>query len=623
MPVTNHIQNEEYDVIIAGGGTAACVIAGRLASADPSLSILVIEEGRNNYKDPTIRNPVVFLSHLSPGSKTAKFYKAKPSEDVLGREVIVPTGNVLGGGSSINFMLYTRAQGIDFDSWKSEGWYSDDMLPFLNKIESYHYDSKDIDPSKHGYEGPVHITKGFRAKDAEDEWMKVINLMGEREITDMQDLKACSGWSRWARYVSPDGLRQDAAHCYVHPLIRSGSYPKLHILVETQVQRVIFDERKRATGVEIVPNPKFVINTPLVQETTPSRTVRARKLVVVSCGSLGSPVLLERSGIGASETLDKIGVPVISDLPGVGENLQDHHLLLYPYKSSLGPGETIDGVLSGRVSEAEAISKENPQRSWNAGDISSKLRPTQREVDLIGGEFKELYDCDYRDQVEKPLILCAVHNGFFGDHSLIPEGQYMTVATYSAYPYSRGSIHAGGKTVDSPPDLDTGFLNREVDVTMLVWAYKKSREIMRRTSYYRGELQINHPEFSVDSRAALTTLEQAYGGKNIEALENLEYSKEDDAHIAHHIRQHVATTWHSLGTCAMKPRENGGVVNKYLDVHGVSGLKVADLSIAPENVGANTCNTALAIGEKAADIIAKELGLYSSGFDREFRQLKL
>ena len=110
------------------------MVAGRLALADPSLSILLIEAGKNNYQEPTVRNPILFLTHLAPGSNTVRFYKAKPSGHLLGREAILPAGSILGGGSSINFMLYTRAQGVDFDSWETKGWYQDDMLPLLNKV---------------------------------------------------------------------------------------------------------------------------------------------------------------------------------------------------------------------------------------------------------------------------------------------------------------------------------------------------------------------------------------------------------------------------------------------------------------------------------------------------------
>ncbi|RSM04323.1 hypothetical protein CEP52_006915 [Fusarium oligoseptatum] len=529
MTVANYIQIEEYDIVIAGDmlfrsrGTTACVVAGRLAKADPSLSILLIEEGKDNHEDPMIRNPVVFLSHLAPGSKTVKFYKSKASNYVDGREVVLPAGSVLGGGSSVNFMLYTRAQGVDFDSWNTEGWYRDDMLPVLNRLETYHCDAEGVDRTKHGYDGPVHITKGYRHQATEDEWLKVAKMMGDREFVDLQDLKACGGWSRWARSVCPDGLRQDTAHAYVHPLLQSGSYPNLHVLVETQVQRVLFDKNNRATGVEITPNPEFQIATPMGQAVAPSWVIKAKNLTCI---------------------------PVVSNLPGVGENLQDHHLLLYPYKTSLAPGDTIDDVLSGRVTVEEAIKK-----------------------DYCHTHFSE---------TTRSFLL-----------------------------------------VNVAPDLDPGFLNREFDVTMLIWAYKKSREIMRRTSYYRGELPINYPEFPPGSRAGLITLEEAYGGQDVNSIKNLEYTKEDDEAIERHIRKHVSTTWHSLGTCAMNPRDQGGVVDKNLSVHGVKGLKVADLSIPPENIGANTCNTAIAIGEKAADIIAEELGIYSNKAQNKLRRLKL
>ena len=300
-------------------------------------------------------------------------------------------------------------------------------------------------------------------------------------------------------------------------------------------------------------------------------------MVIVSCGGLGSPLVLERSGIGHAPLLNKLGIPVISDLPGVGENLQDHHLMAYPYKTNLTPQETLDGIFSGRVSFSEAIDEKNPQRSWNAGDISSKLRPRQEEVDEIGGMFKELYDRDFKNAPERPLLLCAVHNGFFGDQTLVPQGQYVSVATYTTYPYSRGSIHINGKQPSDAPDFDTGFFSHPVDVTKLVWAYKKSREIMRRVGYYRGELALGHPEFAPTSAAAPVDLEDGFhaDGKSRMDLINLQYSKEDDVAIERHIRGHVSTTWHSLGTCAMRPREEAGVVDENLNVYGVTNLKVA------------------------------------------------
>lgn len=183
----------------------------------------------------------------------------------------------------------------------------------------------------------------------------------------------------------------------------------------------------------------------------------------------------------------------------------------------------------------------------------------------------------------------------------------MTIGNYTAYPYSRGHMHITGPEVTDPLDFDVGFFTDagDVDLKKQVWAYKKTREMMRRTAMYRGELAIGHPPFPAGSPAACVETEGPLG----EGVEDVVYSAEDDAAIEAWLRDNIGTTWHSLGTCKMAPREDKGVVAPNLDVHGVEGLKIADMSIPPQNVGANTNNTALVIGEKAADIIIRELGL--------------
>lgn len=193
-----------------------------------------------------------------------------------------------------------------------------------------------------------------------------------------------------------------------------------------------------------------------------------------------------------------------------------------------------------------------------------------------------------------------------GDPSAVPEGQYVTVGNYTAYPYSRGHIHITGSGVNDPIDFDVGFLSDEndIDLKKQVWAYKKSREIMRRTAMYRGELAIGHPTWPAGSKAASVDLEGPLSN-----VKDVQYSAEDDKAIEQWIREHVETTWHSIATCKMAPREKNGAVDERLNVWGTTGLKLADLSIAPGNVGGNTNNTAMLIGEKAADIIIKDLGL--------------
>jgi alcohol oxidase len=427
------------------------------------------------------------------------------------------------------------------------------------------------------------------------------------------------GYQKWAKYISPDGKRQDAAHRYVHPLMQSGDYPNLHLLLDSKVTRVLFDDDKRATGVEYIPTPSSQPEIGL--SIAKVSQVFAKKLVVVSAGALSTPSILERSGVGSAEVLKKLDIPVVSDLPDVGEHYQDHHLVLYPYKTSLKPEQTIDGLLSGRKDFGEAIQNKDPMLGWNAIDVCSKLRPSDAEVDQMGPQFKEHWDKDFKDRPSRPVMLCGVVSSFLGDHKILPQRedgvpeQYCTMGTYTAYPYSRGEIHITSTDVKTPASFNTGFFRAPADVEKQMWAYKKQREVYRRTDAYNGELEMGHPKFPEGSKAACQGGPAAKfsSDEDRKNLPDIEYSAEDDKAIEKHLRDNVNTTWHSMGTCRMAPREKGGVVDADLSVYGVSGLKLCDLSICPGNVGANTNNTALLVGEKASDIFAKYLGIGEIG----------
>ena len=185
------------------------------------------------------------------------------------------------------------------------------------------------------------------------------------------------------------------------------------------------------------------------------------------------------------------------------------------------------------------------------------------------------------------------------------------MANWTAYPYSRGHIHITGPSMVDPIDFDVGWLKdpNEIDVKKHIWAYKLQREMWRRMSIFRGELAATHPRFPSGSKAAV--IEKADGPVGDDA-NRIEYTPDDDKAIEQKVREILSTTWHSLGTCKIASRENMGVVDSHLNVHGVKGLKLADLSVPPENVGANTGGTAFVIGERAADIFIRELGLDQS-----------
>ncbi|KAI1449099.1 alcohol oxidase-like protein [Annulohypoxylon stygium] len=591
---------QEVDVIIAGGGTAACIVASRLSDADKNLSILVIEGGGNNYNDPTIVNPVFLFTHLMPTSKTAIFYKGGKETQLANREVVVPSGGVLGGGSSINFLTYSRAQRSDFDSWKTPGWSAEDILPYMKKLEHYHGQGTQ---GRHGYDGPIQVSRGtYEVTRCEDDLIASAKKLGWPEIGDLQDLDANNGVQRSLRYISPDGKRQDTAHACLHPRLRDGEHQNLHVLVQSQVTRVLF-ENKKAVGVEFKPSLDNNVNP----TNNGLRSIRARKMVIVACGALGTPSVLERSGIGSLEVLRGAGVDLVANLPGVGENYSDHHLLVHPYRSSLTPDETVDDLISGRVGAVEMMTNQDKKLGWNAMNITCKLRPSESDVTTLGPKFQQAWNRDFRNNLNKPLILMSFINAFPSDSRKLPLGQYMATSTFSVYPYSRGSIHVTGPKLTDPLDFKTGFFSdtHDVDIKKCMWAYKAQREIVRRMDVYRGEAAPAHPPFSASSKAACVELDGPLGRD----IPDIEYTSEDDAILEQWIRENVASTWHSLGTCKMAPRDQMGVVDETLSVYGVEGLKVVDLSIAPLNVAANTNNTAMAIGEKAADIFIKELDL--------------
>ncbi|KAK4211453.1 GMC oxidoreductase-domain-containing protein [Rhypophila decipiens] len=639
----------EVDIIIAGGGTAGCIVAGRLAAADPNLTILVIEWGRDNHNDPLVVNPAFWKFLFPPAAKSSIFYMGNKAPQLADRVPIVPAGGLLGGGSSINVQMYTRAQRSDFDSWNTPGWSTEDLIPYLKKLETYHGPGS---PSVHGYNGPVHISDGgFRSKIIMDDMLQAASSLGYPEIVDLQDLDSNNGYQRWLRNNSPEGKRQDTAHTYLHPLLQDGNHPNLHVLVEHKVVRVILDDdENQAKGVEFIPNPDFITEIPAPAPGIP-RKVTARKIIILSAGACGTPGILERSGVGNPEILTKAGVEKVRvDLAGVGHDYQDHHLTVATYKTCLGEEDTPDKLYAGVVTPEALIEQENPMRRWNAVDIAAKIRPTEEEVSALGEEFEKAWERDFKGNENKPMMLSAVLAGLVNIPSTsVPEGRYLSIVNYTAYPYSRGYIHitSAAEDMTAPLDFNVGFFTdeKDLDIKKLVWAYKKTREVMRRTKLYRGEVAAGHPEFPEGSQAAcldlpvdkslaehLRTQKQGlemngkmnghavHPGPNGSAntvtersqeeiiqIQNLVYSKEDDEAIEEWLRKTVATTWHSLGTCKMAPREKKGVVDDKLNVYGTRGLKIVDLSIVPENVGGNTCNTAMMIGERGADIIAKEV----------------
>jgi alcohol oxidase len=338
--------------------------------------------------------------------------------------------------------------------------------------------------------------------------------------------------------------------------------------------------------------------------------VKASRLVVLSAGAFGSPSILERSGVGSLEILKKNGVKELVDLPGVGENYMDHNLIFTPYLAS-EDAETMDVAFRGNEEEvkpyADQWHKEGKGVFANNGvDGAARLRPTEAELKTMSPEFDERWKTYYADKPDKPIMVIASMAAYVGLNPAVPRGKYFSVGYFSCHPVSTGHVHiTSGTDSYSPLDFAPNFLDQPADLVILRWAYKRVRELARRMKFFRGELEVGHPQFPAGSAAAT--------GKDKKPVpldaSPIAYTREDDDAIDEYHKRTVETTWHSIGTCPMKPRGKGGVVDFKLNVYGTQNLKIADCSITPGNVAANTYSTAIAIGEKAAVIIAQELGI--------------
>ncbi|KAI0066429.1 alcohol oxidase-like protein [Artomyces pyxidatus] len=575
--------DSEYDLIFAGGGTTAGVIAGRLAVAAPHLRILILEAGPATRNMLAHTQPGRFFQHLAPNSGTICFHVSKPSAALGGREAVVPCGQCLGGGSSVNFALYTRAGKSDYDDWETEfgnvGWGSADLIPLSEKTETFQV--RPAAPT-HGYEGPLKVSYGGINTNIGQQCLAVAesfdtNRQLAREGADPNDLT-----TRWPKWIDAEqGTRSDVPHHFIYPHEHTTS---LTVLPEVHVRRIIFDQNNRASGVEFVWNPQF-----LSDADRDVHTVTATRLVVISAGAFGSPGILERSGIGKPDVLAKVGLATRVELPGVGEGYQDHNLLFVPYKTS-PEAETLDPIIRKETDVVSGVSEEWSKTgkgilAHNSIDFAMKMRPTPTELDSFGSAFKERWESFYAAKPDKAVLFIEACAMLVGDPTTSPAGKYFSMGYFSLYPLARGHVHITDKDdAAAPTDFHTGFLEAMADVTPLIWAYKHTREIARRIPLFRdGPIALDAPR--------------------------IVYSVEDDAEIERYTREMVETTWHSLGTCAMKPRETGGVVDSALNVYGVTGVKVADMSICPGNVGANTYSTALVVAEKAALIIGDELGI--------------
>jgi len=643
---------DEVDIIVCGGGSSGCVPAGRLANLDHKLQVLLIEAGEDNLNNRWVYRPGIYPRNMKLDSKTASFYYSRPSSWLDGRRAVVPCAHILGGGSSINFMMYTRASASDYDDFQAKGWTTKELIPLMKKHETYQRACNNRD--LHGFEGPIKVSFGNYTYPIMQDFLRAAESQGFPVTDDLQDLVTGHGAEHWLKWINRDtGRRSDAAHAYIHST--RAKFDNLHLKCNTKVDKVIIEN---GTAVGVLTRP----SKPLDPSDGEGRVFKARKLIIVSGGTLSSPLILQRSGIGDPEKLRKAGVKPLVDLPGVGLNFQDHYLTFATYRAK-PETESFDDFVRGDPAVQEKVFAEWDLKgtgplATNGIDAGVKARPTEEELKEMREwptpEFQSGWDSYFKNKPDKPVMHYSVIAGWFGDHMLMPPGKFFTMFHFLEYPFSRGFTHITSPNCYDQPDFDAGFMNDKRDMAPMVWGYIKSRETARRMQAYAGEVTSMHPHFSFDSPARALDMDllttNAYAGPNhltagiqhgswsmpveagtppqpnflnsnkAEIREPLKYTKEDIEHIEKWVARHVETTWHSLGTCSIAPKEGNsivkhGVLDERLNVHGVKNLKVSDLSVCPDNVGCNTFSTALLIGEKCAVLSAEDLGYSGSALD--------
>lgn len=536
------MQSVSYDYVVIGAGSAGAVVASRLSESG-LYKVLCLEAGEKNENYIWSRPPAGTALMIDNPAVNWRYY-SEPNESHGNRPIYVPRGKMLGGTSSINGMIYNRGQQRDFDTWAElgcKGWSYDEILPYLKKVESCAIGSDQY----RGRTGPVKVTEASKVSPFYDLFIKSAVSIGIPYNSDYSGEK--QEGVAMAQQTIYRGLRQSSATQYLRP---ARGRPNLTILTGAEAASLILDG-KRCNGVRFRRNGQM-------------QEVRATREVIISCGTVNSPKLLELSGIGNPELLQQRGIKVVHELKGVGENLREHFAATMKWRFNR-PGISIARIGQGWRLAMEVLR----YMIFRKGFIAQGLG-TMR---IYARSSPELEHPDVMMSIA-PFII-ELKQGR-QERRMSPIEGFFTF-THMQHAESTGTIHIRSSDPFSPPVINFRFLDTATDQKTAVAAVRCARKI------------VEAPPISE------TIAEEIVPGRHIQT----------DEEIIEYIRNTGGTTSHMVGTCKMG-HDSMAVVDDRLRVHGISGLRVADASIMPTILAATNI-PCMAIGEKCADMVLADI----------------